>query len=677
VTGWLPQLGLRPGTRQHASRRLRRLVLGSLLCLTVLLVLLLHRVYAHLHREVVYQYRTAAEEVVYRIKQQLSDVLHTEEARAFDAYSFLQVTSNPLLQGTAVTTSPLSALPPQSAVPGVIGYFQINPDGSVHSPVLPELSETELAANAERFGFGAPELAKRLTLRRQLERLLLIAPSPTDAKDEEAETSQKGPDAEPVRPAARAPAEFFHQTAPAKQRVDLPSSSDRASRKEQVALPEQSTASQVQEVLDRLHTASPAASGHRFSSDIARQPAATTPENQARQQGTVNILTFESEVDPFQLTVRPGGSLVFFRRAWRNNLRYFQGFAVNQSDFFRQLIEASASGTAMARQATLTVQYQGSQLFSQSPEDRGRSIRTPARPQPIYRATLEAPLDAVDVVFSVAHLPRGASATVVDLLALALALVLAGGHYGLYRIGQQHIELAAQRSDFVSAVSHELKTPLTSIRMYGEMLREGWISDDTQRQSYYDFIFFESERLSRLIANILHLARLTTQAAPLPLKAYALCQLLDLVRSKVSTQVEAANFTLQMVEPEDVQAVETYSGLVDEDAFVQIFINLVDNAIKFSAAAATRRIDVGLRLPRGRPPHAVFFVRDYGPGVARDQMQRIFQLFYRGEDELTRHSKGTGIGLALVQALATKMGATVEVHNQNPRVEFCLVLPVE
>jgi signal transduction histidine kinase len=86
---------------------------------------------------------------------------------------------------------------------------------------------------------------------------------------------------------------------------------------------------------------------------------------------------------------------------------------------------------------------------------------------------------------------------------------------------------------------------------------------------------------------------------------------------------------------------------------------------------------VGLRLPPGRPPHAVFFVRDYGPGVARDQMQRIFQLFYRGEDELTRHSKGTGIGLALVQALATKMRATVEVHNQNPGAEFCLVLPIE
>jgi len=295
---------------------------------------------------------------------------------------------------------------------------------------------------------------------------------------------------------------------------------------------------------------------------------------------------------------------------------------------------------------------------------------------PIYRARLEVPLEVVECVFSISHLPRGTSATVVDLLALALVLVLVAGHYGLYRVGMQHIDLAAQRSDFVSAVSHELKTPLTSIRMYGEMLRAGWITDETRRQAYYDFIFFESERLSRLIANVLQLARLTNHDAPLTMKEYGLHQLLDLVRSKVSTQVEAANFALQIVEPADARAVDAYTGLADEDAFAQIFINLVDNAIKFSANAEPKRIAVGLRLPPGRPPQAVFFVRDYGPGVARDQMQRIFQLFYRGENELTRHTQGTGIGLALVKALAAKMHAKVEVQNQNPGAEFRLLLPV-
>jgi signal transduction histidine kinase len=271
--------------------------------------------------------------------------------------------------------------------------------------------------------------------------------------------------------------------------------------------------------------------------------------------------------------------------------------------------------------------------------------------------------------------PRSAGATVVDLLVLVLALVLCVGHYGMYRVGMQHIALAAQRSDFVAAVSHELKTPLTSIRMYGEMLRAGWVTDEGRRQSYYDFIFFESERLSRLITNVLQLARLTNQDVPVALQAYSLCQLLDLVRSKVSTLAEVAGFALEFVEPEIPSQGETYTVLAEADAFVQICINLVDNAIKFSANAAQQRIDIGLRLVTGRSPHAVFFVRDYGTGVARDRIQRIFQLFYRGENELTCHTKGTGIGLALVRALAAQMHARVELQNCDPGAGFAFCSP--
>ncbi len=114
----------------------------------------------------------------------------------------------------------------------------------------------------------------------------------------------------------------------------------------------------------------------------------------------------------------------------------------------------------------------------------------------------------------------------------------------------------------------------------------------------------------------------------------------------------------------------------DEDAFVQIGINLVDNALKFSANAEVRRIDMGWCCHASQPQRAVFFVRDYGPGVAHDQRQRIFQLFYRAENELTRQTKGTGIGLALVAALATKMQAQVYLHNHTPGAEFQLVMPM-
>jgi signal transduction histidine kinase len=208
------------------------------------------------------------------------------------------------------------------------------------------------------------------------------------------------------------------------------------------------------------------------------------------------------------------------------------------------------------------------------------------------------------------------------------------------------------------------------------MLRAGWVQDETRRQTYYDFIFFESERLSRLIANVLQLSRLTNHDTPLDLKEYPLRALLDIVRSKVSTQADAAGFTLRFPTTSAVPDLATASVLVDEDAFVQIFINLVDNAVKFSAHAEVKRVDIGLRRHAAQSRHVVLYVRDYGPGVAPDQMQRIFQLFYRAEDELTRQTKGTGIGLALVKVLAAKMHATVHLHNGNPGAEFQLTLPM-
>ena len=93
-------------------------------------------------------------------------------------------------------------------------------------------------------------------------------------------------------------------------------------------------------------------------------------------------------------------------------------------------------------------------------------------------------------------------------MTLLLALVLSGGCYVIYRYGVGQISLYRQQQDFVSAVSHELKTPLTSIRMYSEMLKAGW-ADEDKKAGYYAFIHDESERLSRLITNVLQLARMT------------------------------------------------------------------------------------------------------------------------------------------------------------------------
>ena len=112
---------------------------------------------------------------------------------------------------------------------------------------------------------------------------------------------------------------------------------------------------------------------------------------------------------------------------------------------------------------------------------------------------------------------------------------------------------------------------------------------------------------------------------------------------------------------------------VDGDAFTQIIINLVDNALKFSAATDSKVIAISCH--RRRDGAVLFGVRDYGPGVPRDQMRKIFRLFYRSENELTRETVGTGIGLALVQQLARAMRGQVDVVNREPGAEFLVSFP--
>jgi signal transduction histidine kinase len=287
----------------------------------------------------------------------------------------------------------------------------------------------------------------------------------------------------------------------------------------------------------------------------------------------------------------------------------------------------------------------------------------------LYQGRLSAPLSEMELIFSIQRLPAGPGGGLLAWLTAILLLVLCGGLLLLYRLGVGQLTLARQQQDFVSAVSHELKTPLTSIRMYGEMLREGWASEEKKR-SYYDYIYTESERLSRLINNVLQLARMTRNEQQIELQPISVGELLDMLRSKVSTQIEQAGFTLQLECNEESRATVI---AVDADSFTQILINLVDNAIKFSAKAKIKRIDIGCQLPS--KGGIVFTVRDYGPGVARDQMKKIFKLFYRSENELTRETVGTGIGLALVRQLVAAMHAEVDIINREPGAEFRLLFP--
>jgi signal transduction histidine kinase len=285
----------------------------------------------------------------------------------------------------------------------------------------------------------------------------------------------------------------------------------------------------------------------------------------------------------------------------------------------------------------------------------------------LYRSRLSAPLESLELIFGINRLPAPAGAGVLGWVTLILAIVFVGGFAALYRLGLSQINLARQQQDFVASVSHELKTPLTSIRMYGEILKEGW-ADEEKRQRYYDFIHDESERLSRLISNVLQLARITRNEPQYDLRSIDVDALMRNTESKIASQVERAGFELRFINDVDDTTIS-----IDEDCFAQIIINLVDNAIKFSKDAVEKIVEV--RSKSMADGDIVFSVRDYGPGVPQDQMKKIFELFYRSESELTRETVGTGIGLAIVYQLATAMGGSVDLVNVEPGAEFRVAFP--
>ncbi|HEY5790909.1 MAG TPA: HAMP domain-containing sensor histidine kinase, partial [Gammaproteobacteria bacterium] len=376
-------------------------------------------------------------------------------------------------------------------------------------------------------------------------------------------------------------------------------------------------------------------------------------------------------VDPFRFALLDADHFVLYRKVWRDGARTIQGLLLERDRFLRGAVAEPFAATALAQTSALALAWRGEVLAAFGGSAGARYLASAAELQGalLQRARLSAPLSELELIFSVTRLPPGPGGTLLGWLTALVALVLLGGFTLLYRLGLGQVRLARQQQDFVSAVSHELKTPLTSIRMYGEMLREGWV-DEGKRQAYYDYIHGESERLSRLIDNVLQLARMNRNGLSVQLREIGAGELLEQARAKVAAQVERAGFTLALDCTGDAAACVLR---VDPDHFAQIVINLVDNALKFAARAEPKRLDLGCRR-RGDGTLQVT-LRDHGPGVPPDQLKKIFELFYRPGNELTRETVGTGIGLALVRQLAGAMGGRVDVVNRDPGAEFRLAFP--
>ena len=364
-----------------------------------------------------------------------------------------------------------------------------------------------------------------------------------------------------------------------------------------------------------------------------------------------------AEVDPFQSEVIDKKWLVFYRKVWPQDRRYIQGFAARLSEFLEAHLDPAFLNSALPQSASYLIFYQG-EMLEPAPQS-----RTNSRPLLLHSATLPYPLSDFDLAITVAQLPQSPAQQLVNFLALFLSVLFLGGFLGVYRLTVKQMELSQKKSDFVSAVSHELKTPLTAIRMYGEVLMEGWVEEE-EKEGYYQQIHDESERLSRLIQNVLTLAELERSEWQINLTAIQPVEFVAQITERLSNQVKRAVFEFETVSEGEVKEIQ-----VDTDALTQILINLIDNAIKFSKNAETQKIVLTVSQ---LGEDCYIRVRDFGPGIPSRKLKSIFEKFYRIDNEMTRTTRGTGIGLSLVKMLADAMGTRVDVANRQPGTEFSL-----
>ena len=679
------------------------------LALAIPTAVLIRQAYSELKWEAFQQHRVLAEELSLRINARFSELISDEEARSFSDYSFLNVAGDP--SANFLQRSPLSAYPVTSTIPGLIGYFQVDTQGVFSTPLLPQLEE-----GATAYGISARERQQRLVLQNRIQQILsenrLVKGGEADmALTEKALVDRPQRRDIPVEmsapPATVADAPAFMSSA-----VDSAGFAAGEKREEQVpaqvAFDRLKVAGGVREqekkqkTIGKLGRVEDLELDDHYQADSvdatqgpivsrvaavaekrARKERSALPEPRAMfademREATAPLATrvridiFESEIDPFEFSLLDSGHFVLFRKVWRDGQRYIQGALIGQQAFLQGSIKTLFGETLLSQMSDLIFAYQGDvfSVFSGQPSRQYLSSSEALSGTLLYRTRLSDPLSDVELIFSINRLPRGAGGVLINWVAAILMLVLCGGFYLMYRLGAGQIELARQQQDFVSAVSHELKTPLTSIRMYGEMLCEGWASEE-KKKTYYKYIFDESERLSRLINNVLQLARLSRNGVQVDLKPVKVSTLLEGILPRISSQIECAGFELKL--GCKGEAGESLIN-VDADYFTQILINLVDNALKFSSKTDSRIIDISVRLLRTTTVQ--FSVRDYGRGVPRDQMKKIFKLFYRSENELTRETVGTGIGLALVHQLAASMNGQVDVVNAKPGADFRVSFPI-
>ena len=622
-------------------KKLTALLVLFTLAISIPLAYLMLRTYRSIEQEELSELRYFAETIFSLMETELSELVSVEESRPIEAYH-----ANYEGPG-AVTNSSKPAY--------IVAYIQNNPDGSFQTPMV---GTFDLLSNKQR---ARIERLKKINdafnrIRFKLPGDDTSSPHKQHARDENYDD---------LRFAEKYLSRGGH-------------SPDTLYARHTNRRVENLTAQQVLQfaqtdqrlALARLLEARRAIK----DSDIVRIIVARTIEDAEKQTpfGFSGISDFEPfqdiwlelmeetgellvEIDPMQAVFLDDNHLFLFRRILLNNQLYCQGAVIRVYDLLAHLMQKYFEDQPMTRFTHLHLKATSGDRILKTL----RAGTVSFNPVFSLQHSFSQPFNFLHASLTCDTVPGSPARVSLNRIMLLLAATILIGLFVIYKSVRAVVELSERRSGLVSAVTHELKTPLSTIRLYIEMLEQGIARDQDREQEYYRILGSETSRLARLISNVLEFAKLEKRQRRLNLTQGTLDAVLEEVSTIMQTPIQKAGFQLSIECEKNLP-----ECVYDREAMIQILINLIENSLKFGAQ--TPRKELLLRCAReGR--HVRISLSDTGPGIPRRALKKIFENFYRVDNDLTRTTGGTGIGLALVKILVTAMGGHVRaVNNDGP-----------
>lgn len=611
------------------------------------------------------EFAAVAEQIRQDVKRKLDEFIQTEQERPYTDYLYYYVPENIVSsqQQMPILRSPLAGRLEHDLA---YGYFQIEPDGNVTTPN----DDIEQGGRSLNDGLYAEALSNRINIKNNLlpvlngtvpgsmkiniNREAELSPEARSKVSEQAELAgdkdmkKKGEQGKTVQGqrGKALPIESLQSQAQKTQVMEQRRSVFERNIISNVPSPSQQaipspTRQQNTQNLDQAESP---------QTQAAQQHIGQTPAMQERQSEMVQV-----RIEPFVSLVVPGtddqqfifnGQVFLLRHVQIEDRHLLQGFGLNEKKLIGA-VEESAE------------RFMREGMYFELPQTRNGQTESKAD---AYTAILDfgfgdlvlslKEIDPAWIGRQINHL-RNWYFSIIAVVLLAVVLGLAG----LWRSARAQIRLAQKKDDFISAVSHELRTPLTSIRMYSEMLEKNWVKSEDKLAEYYMNMRQESERLSRLIENVLDFSRIQRGR-----KKYTF---------KVGDINKCIADVVKIMRPYAAQrgfSIKTKLGQVeqttfDNDAVTQIAVNLLDNAVKYARNAEDKTITVRTRSDE---QFTLIEVEDHGPGVPHRQRKKIFEQFYRSGAEATRETAGTGLGLALVKKFAQAHNGFVEILSAKP-----------